>query len=146
MFSTALKDLAVELNVFVMTSTQVNANADNNNNIRNESSIAGSRAVVNKADVGVVMSRPTIEELNFLNEQGFETPNNVTDVYKVRSGEWTQVRIWSYVDLGNLRKKDLYMTDSRMNIVNNFDKKFSYEIDWENSDFEEQLRKLSEIK
>ena len=70
MFSTALKDLAVELNIFVMTSTQVNANADSNINIRNESSIAGSRAIINKADVGVVMARPTKEELDIFIDRG----------------------------------------------------------------------------
>ena len=36
MLSTALKELAVELNVCVFTSTQVNANADSNNGIKNE--------------------------------------------------------------------------------------------------------------
>ena len=43
MMATALKDLAVELDVCVFTSTQVNANVDNNTNIRNESSLAGGR-------------------------------------------------------------------------------------------------------
>ena len=38
MFATALKDLAVELNVAMFTSTQVNASADDNKNIRNEAS------------------------------------------------------------------------------------------------------------
>lgn len=119
MFSTALKDLAVELNVFVMSSTQVNSNADNNENIRNEGSIAGSRAVINKADVGVIMARPTKAELDIL-KSGLSPsliPNIVTDVYKVRSGEWNQIRIWSYVDLGNLRKIDLFATNARMESV-----------------------------
>lgn len=146
MFSTALKELAVELNIFVMTSTQVNANADNNSNIRNESSIAGSRAIVNKADIGVVMARPTREELEFFSQSGMEIPNNVTDIYKVRSGEWSQVRIWSYIDLGNLRKKDLYMTDSRLEVVNNYEHKYIYEIDWEEFDYITQLKKVNEIK
>lgn len=122
MFATALKDLAVELNIFVMTSTQVNANADNNTNIRNESSIAGSRSIINKADIGCVMARPTREELDALQESVSTIgilPNLVTDIYKVRSGEWNQVRIWSYVDLGNLRKKDLFVTDSRLAVLDN---------------------------
>ena len=111
MFSTALKELAVELNICMFTSTQVNANADSNQNIRNESSIAGSRAVINKADIGMVMARPSKEEIDFFASTGEPIPTIVTDIYKVRSGEWTQVRIWSIVDLGNLRKEDLYMTD-----------------------------------
>lgn len=145
MLSTALKELAVELNVCVFTSTQVNASADNNQNIRNESSIAGSRAIINKADVGLMCARPTKEELDFFASSGQAVPNLVTDVYKVRSGEWTQVRIWSLVDLGTLRKVDLYMTDARLNIIE-IDRHFVYEIDWENNDFEENLKKVNEIK
>lgn len=117
MFATALKDLAVELGIFVMTSTQVNANADNPQEIRNESTIAGSRAIINKADIGCVMARPTKQELEFLSQSDeflIKTPTLVTDIYKVRSGEWNQVRIWSNVNLGNLRKEDLFVTDSRM--------------------------------
>ena len=146
MFSTALKDIAVELNVCMFTSTQVNANADSNTTIRNESSIAGSRAVINKADIGMVMARPTKEEQDFFVGLGREIPNIVTDIYKVRSGEWSQVRIWSYVDLGNLRKKDLYMTDSRMEVIDQYEKHFIYEIDWESNNWQEELREIEKIQ
>lgn len=135
MMGNALKNLAVELNVFVMTATQVNANADDNEKIRNESSLAGGRATINKADVGVIMARPTKQELDYLQEVHLITsiiPNVVTDVYKVRSGEWTQVRIWSYIDLGTLRKIDLFVTDARFQVINitkYSSKMFSFEDD-----------------
>ena len=48
MFATALKDIAIEQNIAVITSTQVNANADNNNTIRNEASLAGGRSTIKK--------------------------------------------------------------------------------------------------
>ena len=146
MFSTALKELAVELNICVFSSTQVNANADSNVNIRNESSIAGSRAIINKADIGMVMARPTKEEIDFFASAGEAIPTIVTDVYKVRSGMWTQVRIWSVIDLGNLRKKDLYITDSRLEIISDFEKHCLYEIDWENNNFDEIEKKVNEMK
>ncbi len=120
MFSTALKDLAVELDVFVMTSTQTNAQADDNKYIRNESSIAGSRAIINKADIGCIMTRPTPEELAQLQEHGVQEPNVVTDIYKNRGDMWTQVRIWTYVDMGSLRKYDLFLTNSRLEAVEDF--------------------------
>lgn len=145
MFSTALKELAVELNVCVFSSTQVNANADSNVNIRNESSIAGSRAIINKADIGMVMARPTKEEIDFFASMGEATPTMVTDVYKVRSGAWTQVRIWSTVDLGNLRKVDLYITNSRLEMITDFEKHFLYQIDWEGNDFVEVEKKVNEL-
>lgn len=149
MFSTALKDLAVELNVFVMSSTQVNSNADNNQNIRNESTIAGSRSIINKADIGAIMARPTKEELEFLQNEddvGFQ-PNIVTDIFKVRSGEWNQVRIWSDVNLGNLRKKDLFVTNSRMEVLD-IGTSYNYQINWEDesiAEYAEQLEAINSI-
>ena len=145
MFSTALKELAVELNICMFTSTQVNANADSNQNIRNESSIAGSRAVINKADIGMVMARPSKEEIDFFASTGEPIPTIVTDIYKVRSGEWAQVRIWSIVDLGNLRKEDLYMTDSRLEKIEGYTRHF-FEMEWEDNNFNEILEKVNEIK
>ena len=148
MFSTALKDLAVELNIFMMSSTQVNANADGNQTIRNEGSIAGSRSIINKADIGVIMARPTKEELAFFKNEGGVSfmPNIVTDVYKVRSGEYNQVRIWSDVDLGNLRKVDLFVTNARMEVLN-IGLNYRYEVSWETdeaSDTVNLLRKLND--
>lgn len=149
MFSTALKDLAVELQVFMMSSTQVNANADSNQNIRNEASLSGSRSIINKADIGVICARPLKDELDFLKdkEKVIGIPNMVTDVYKVRSGEWNQVRIWSDVNLGNLRKVDLFVTDSRMEVLPVMNH-YNYEMDFgaAASDFEEQLKELNRIK
>lgn len=146
MFSTALKELAVELNVCMFTSTQVNANADSNATIRNESSIAGSRAVINKADIGMVMARPTKEEIDFFVNNGQPIPNIVTDIYKVRSGEWTQVRIWSYADLGNLRKIDLFLTNSRLEMIEGYERRYNYVIDWEDNDFQDKLKEVNELK
>lgn len=146
MFSSALKELAVELEIFVMTSTQVNANADDNKHIRNEGSIAGSRAVINKADVGMIMARPTKEELEILSSGGAivgNLPNVVTDIYKVRAGQYNMVRIWSYIDLGTLRKKDLFMTDSRMDIIHC--DIGHYIEDWENEDKLQLQLKLKEL-
>ena len=142
MMATALKDLAVELDVCVFTSTQVNANADNNTNIRNEASLAGGRSTINKADNGAIMARPTKEELETL-EPIIAThgkPNLVTDIFKVRSGEWTQVRIWSIMDLGTMKREDLFITDSRLEVIKDFYSGDEYNI----SDFEDE--ELMEIK
>lgn len=146
MFSTALKDLAVELNIFMMSSTQVNANADNNTNIRNESSIAGSRSIINKADVGAIMARPTREEIDFFKNVGvLETvPNIVTDIYKVRSGEWNQVRIWSDVNLGNLRKNDLFVTNNRLEVLD-MGPAYQYVVSWDDEKVIELKARLGEL-
>lgn len=116
-FSTELKNLAVELGVFIMSGTQLNAKADDGKTIRNESSIAGARAIINKADMGCIMVRPSSDELATLESMfgtDFQKPNIVTDVFKNRGAEHSQVRIWSYIDLGIMRRKDLFVTNQRL--------------------------------
>ena len=128
-YLSTLKDLAVEQNIFVMSSTQLNAKGDDNTNIRNEGALAGGSSTINKADIGVIMARPTKEELEFLTsddmvKSGFVLdvePNLVTDIYKIRSGRFTQSRIWSYIDLGTLRKKDLFIPDSQFRPIVDFE-------------------------
>lgn len=145
MFSTALKDLAIELNVAVFTSTQVNAKIDDNKDIKNESVIAGSRSIINKADNACVCTRPTIAELEILDKLDFQKPNIVTDIFKVRSGAWSQVRVWSYFDAGTMRKKDLFITDSRLEPLQDFFSEEEVNVEsWEITEKEEEINKLIE--
>lgn len=141
MFATALKDLAVELNVSLFTSTQVNANADDNKNIRNEGSLAGGRSTINKADNGMIVARPTAAELEILQPiiNKYGCPNLVMDVFKVRSGRWTQVRIWVMADLGRLKFKDLFVTDARLEVIDDlFEEEFTYKmVNWDDSEYQE---------
>lgn len=124
LFTTALKNLAVELDSFVLTSTQVSNEDDNKEGgFRDFRNIRGSRAIVDTADLACIMSRPTKNELNQL--QGFQNlfsfvPNLVTDVFKNRGNRWTMVRIWSYNDLGSCRREDLFITTSQMYPIKDF--------------------------
>ena len=62
MFSSALKDLAVEENIFILSSTQTNANNDQNTTtVRNESVVRGARSIVDKGDMACVIARPSQE-------------------------------------------------------------------------------------
>ena len=148
MFATALKDLAVELNVCMMTSTQVNAQAEDTTKIRNEGSLAGGRATINKADNGAIMSRPSPDELELLDTlvSQYGKPNVVTDIFKVRNGRWTQVRIWSIVDLGRMKREDLFITDEKGNAIEGFEQDFTYRIkNWDSEDTIETERFLNEL-
>lgn len=148
LMATALKDLAIEQNVSIFTSTQVNAKADDNSEIRNEASLAGGRATINKADNGIIGARPTKDEIDILqkdgNLMGGIIPNRVFDVFKVRSGRWTQVRIWSYFNTGTLRLTDLFVTDDRMNPILDFydtQQKVEWELDEKEQKFLEEINK-----
>lgn len=142
LLSTALKDLAVELNIFVMTATQLNAEAEEKKGIKNQSVLRGAKSIADKADVGCVATRCTQDELNILDRLIMsigKAPNQVTDVYKVRRGRWTEVRVWSYMDLGTCRKTDLFITDGNLNNVPDF------EIQFTNVEFEQDFSKIKEV-
>ena len=64
-----------------------------------------------------------------------DKPNLVTDVFKVRSGEWTRVRIWSVMNLGTLKKKDLFLTDARLEPIEGFYIRDEYQItSWDDAE------------
>lgn len=122
MLSTSLKDLAVELNVFMFSATQVNREAENKKGIKDNTVIQGSMAIVNKADIGCVISTVTSEDKEFLSQVYSidDMPNMKTDIYKVRRGRWKNTRIWSKFDLGTCRGEDFFITDSEGEVVMDF--------------------------
>ena len=90
LMGSALKDLAVELNVFILSSTQTNAQVeDGGRQIKNESVIRGARSLADKVDMGCIMARPTDEEIHKLETLSNIRPNLVTDIYKMRRGKYT---------------------------------------------------------
>lgn len=122
LLSTALKDLANELNVFMMSGTQLNDRWKEWKGIRDQNLIRGSKAVVDKVDVAGISLPLTEEDHSMIDsvviQQHFEKPTHVQDLYKVRRGKYNRVRIWSKIDLGTCRTKDLFLTDANGQIIN----------------------------
>jgi replicative DNA helicase len=123
LFTTTLKNLAVELNAFILTSTQISGDDDENGGFRDYKRIRGSRSISDLVDCGCIMSRPSNEELkeiaNFQKRYNF-TPNCITDVFKNRRGRWNMVRIWSRKDLGTCRTYDLFITTADNKPIEDF--------------------------
>ena len=121
LLSSALKELAVELKIFVMSSTQTNAKIEEEKGIKNEVAIRGSRAIIDKCDVACIVCRVTPEEESLIADMPTSAiPNQVMDVYKVRRGRYTNVKIWSNVDLGTCRKDDLFITTATYGPVDGY--------------------------
>ena len=122
LFTTALKNLAVELNSFIMTSTQISGDDDPKGGFRDYKKVRGSKSIADLVDVGCIMSRPTREELQPYSEyiSSFGEPNLVIDVYKNRRGRWNMVRIFCKNDLGICRRKDLFITDAQGRVLTDF--------------------------
>ena len=121
-----LKLMARTYNIPVYTCTQTNANLGSVEAIGVES-IAGSRAVANKLDIGGVFLplRPKELKIREVIEQeigyrGFGLPHatHIYHMYKVRFGSYPQnIKIWVNVDLGTGRMIDCFATDWQNKII-----------------------------
>jgi replicative DNA helicase len=108
----ALKNIARENDIHIRTATQANVKLKENE-ILDESVIAGSRAVTNKLDIGGVLAFPRKKELEEVEPL---LPDNMPcthclHLYKVRFGRYQKnVKVWLNVDLGTGRVTDLLTT------------------------------------
>ena len=121
MLSTALKDLANELNVFMMSGTQLNGNWQDGKLPRNQNLLRGSKGIVDKIDVGGISLPVTQDEHNLIDpvarKLNKDLPTQVQDLYKIRRGKYNRVRLLSKVDLGTCRTEDLFLTDQNGNEI-----------------------------
>ena len=130
MMANQLKQLAKDYGIFIFSATQVNMSAMNDDGeFKNEMSIRSSKAVADKADMGMVMTKITQKNLNsytpiwqnavkdgnldskFVHDENFK-PTHVLDIYKNRRGRFKNVRIWIHLDLGTGARQDCFMTTS----------------------------------
>lgn len=125
LLSTALKDLATELNVFMMSSTQLSGNFKESRGIKDQSFLRNSKAIADKCDIGAICSWIGQEENQIVqplvNRIGCKMPNYVIDIYKARRSKYKNVKIWSFVDLGTCRVEDLFITDGYYNPITDFE-------------------------
>lgn len=75
-----------------------------------------SKAIVDKIDIGYIVSRPTQQELKLISpivKKGVnvENPNICLSVYKNRGGKYNNVKIWLYIDYDTMRVHDMFITD-----------------------------------
>lgn len=125
LFTTTLKNLAKELDVFIMSATQLTLSNEDaqKGGFKDERYIRGSKAINDLSDFSSIMSRPSQDELQALAGfiKNFEyAPTLVTDVFKNRGGCWNMVRVWSYYDAATLRTEDLFVTNPQMKPIDNF--------------------------
>lgn len=115
LLSAALKDLATELGVFVMSATQLSGDYENVKTAKTQTLLRGAKSIADKVDVGAIVSPVAKEDLMML-DSVIKTiqcvpPTIVTDIYKLRRGRYKGVRVWSAMDLGTARMTDLFVTN-----------------------------------
>lgn len=136
MLSNQLKQLAKDLDIFVFSATQVNATGMSSEDceFKNETCIRGSKAIADKADCGYVMTKVNEKLFNCvrgkitsnaqlmseISTKRHKEPTHVLDVYKMRQGQFKNVRIWTWLDLGTGEREDLFMTDADNNPITSY--------------------------
>ena len=128
MLSTQLKDLATEYNIFISSATQVNAEAMNGEGFKNETCVRGSKAIIDKCDCSFAMLKVDEEQqkslMNAIRAAGYAPPKRMPthrfDIFKNRRGQYKNVSVWSYIDLGTGEHEDLYITTASGKILKNF--------------------------
>ena len=129
MLSNTLKEVAMTYGVFIQSATQLNDNWSRiETGLRDQNCIRGSKAIVDKVDIGMIATRLNEKEKDKIKEvyEGLRKsnplkfdhePNIVIDLYKNRRGEMSYVKIFRWFDHATCRAKDLFITDTSYKAV-----------------------------
>ena len=114
MLSTKLKDICNQYGVFILSSTQLNADYKDAK-IPDQNLLRGAKAIADKIDVGMIMLGVTDSDLesldNILKENIFDTPTIKISIYKNRRGRYKGVYLWCKSDLGTCRVEPMFCTN-----------------------------------
>lgn len=125
MFATALKNLCVEYNVFILTSTQLNQGWKTDE-IPDQNLLRGAKAIADKVDFGSILLDATKEDIEAMQAIMYQRGFNIKDsssslvkmsIYKNRSGDISKCYLWMEADKGTCRFKSLAVTDYYYNII-----------------------------
>ena len=119
-FAIRLKDLCNKLNIFLYSSTQVNADWEGKRD-GNQNLIRGAKAIADKVDFGAIVLPVTENDLkcleNLIIGDTMVEPNLVYHIYKNRRGRYTSVKLWCTADLGTCRVTPRFLTSNNYKLI-----------------------------
>ena len=128
MISVRLKDLATEYGIFVMSSTQLNADYVNAN-VYDQNLLRGAKSIADKVDMGSIMLRLNDNDREMLTQlckdKGLEIPNLKISIYKNRRGRYNHILLWCNADLGICRINPIFATDYTYQLIDMEDYKIN---------------------
>jgi len=114
MLSIRLKDLCNKYGIFILSSTQLNADYQESET-PDQNLLRGAKAIADKVDYGSILLAITqrdIDGLNSILTSGkFETPTLKLSIYKNRRGQYKGIYLWCKADLGTCRIDPIFATD-----------------------------------
>lgn len=136
LFSASLKSIANKFNIYLGSATQLNDTYKDENN-KDAGALKGSKAIIEKADGGILALPVTQKDLKKLkpileSEGKFGTliPNMAYYIFKNRGGKWKVIVIWTKLNLGTMRESDCFVTDYSYQLIPDIEKtiiNFSFE-------------------
>ena len=117
--SIRLKDICNKYEVYLMSATQLNGEwkeAWNRGAIIDSTYIRGGKSIIDKADGAMIIlpiSKMEKKDIESILSQGFyKEPNYVTHIFKNRGNRIDKAKIFSYVNMGNMRVEDQFITNT----------------------------------
>jgi replicative DNA helicase len=124
LLASKLKDIAVEQDIFILTSTQLNGDYKTSKT-PDQNLLRGSKAIADRVDVGQILLPVTSEDLEALQplieKLGVPTPNLKLSTYKNRRGRYKDIYQWLKADLGTCRVNTLFCTDYNYEFIDIYD-------------------------
>ena len=120
MISVRLKDLATEYGIFIMSSTQLNADYQHAS-VYDQNLLRGAKSIADKIDMGSIMLRLNESDNEaigqIVKDRGMEMPNLKISIYKNRRGRYNHILLWCNADLGICRINPIFVTDYSYQII-----------------------------
>jgi replicative DNA helicase len=114
MLSTRLKDICNQYGIFILSSTQLNADYQVSET-PDQNLLRGAKAIADKIDWGSVLLPVKQEDLDslakVLQSSHFEKPTHKLSIYKNRRGRYNGIYLWCVGDLGTCRINPIFATN-----------------------------------
>ena len=120
LLASKLKDIAVQYGVFILSSTQLNADYQTSET-PDQNLLRGSKAIADRIDWGGIMLETTKEDREkveaFCKKNSLPIPNVKMSIYKNRANKWKGIYLWMSTQTGICRFETLFVTDWAYNII-----------------------------
>ena len=119
--SIRLKDLCNKYGIFIISSTQLNADYVDSDT-PNQNLLRGAKAIADKIDAGMILLPTTEEDIEKLQRilvnNNFDRPALKLSVYKNRRARYKDIYLWCKADLGTCRVEPMFATTWTYEIIN----------------------------
>ena len=120
MISIRLKDLCNQYGIFILSSTQLNAEYTSAQQY-DQNLLRGAKSIADKIDCGMIMLEVSQEDLAALDtivkKGNFEQPTIKISVYKNRRGRYKSILMWCKADRGCCRIEPMFITNYQYELI-----------------------------